>query len=145
MFLRERIADYCDASFHRLGGELELDETYFGGKRKGKRGRGALNKAIVFGVLERQGQVHTVVVPDVSAATLMNEIQDKTMKGSVFYTDCFKSYKSLKQYGKHNRINKQYAWAKGPNHINGIEGFGDTPKKNLPNTTASTAKTTPYT
>ena len=63
------------------------------------------------------------VVPDVSAETLMAEIKSKTEKGSVFYTDCFKSYKSLKQFGKHNRINKQFAYAKGHNHINGIEGF----------------------
>ena len=123
MFFRKKIRDYCDVNFHKLGGELELDESYFGGKRKGKRGRGAFNKAIVFGVLERHGQVHTVVVPDVSAETLMTEIQTKTQKGSVFFTDCFKSYKSLKQYGKHNKINKQYTYAKGHNHINGIEGF----------------------
>lgn len=120
---RQRIAEYLDEQFTELSGELEMDETYFGGKRKGKRGRGACNKAIVFGILERNGKVYTKVVPNVSAETLMNEIKNKTRKGSVFYTDCFKSYKSLKQYGKHHRINKQYAFAKGRNHINGMEGF----------------------
>lgn len=54
---------------------------------------------------------------------MMAEIEAKTEKGSVYYTDCFKSYKSLKQYGKHCRINKEHAWAKGRTHINGIEGF----------------------
>ncbi len=53
----------------------------------------------------------------------MNEIRRKTRKGSVFYTDCFKSYKSLKQFGKHMRINKKYAFANGKTHINGMEGF----------------------
>ena len=106
-----------------MKGQIELDETYSGGKRKGKRGRGAFNKAIVFGMLERNGKVYTKVVPNVSAETLMNKIKKKTRKGSVFYTDCFKSYKSLKQYGKHFRINKVYTFARGRNHINGMEGF----------------------
>jgi len=123
MFFREKIAEYCMENFRKLRGELEIDETYFGGKRKGKRGRGAHNKVIVFGILERDGQVYTTVIPDVSAVTLMAEIEAKTEKGSVYYTDCFKSYKSLKQYGKHNKINKQFAYAKGRNHVNGIEGF----------------------
>ena len=73
--------------------------------------------------MERDGKVYTSVVPDVSAETLMDEIKTKTAKGSVFYTDCFKSYKSLKQYGKHMKINKQYTFAVGRNHINGLEGF----------------------
>jgi len=102
---------------------LELDETYFGGKRKGKRGRGAYNKAIVFGILERNGKVYTRVIPNVTAKTLMSEMRRKARKGSVFYTDCFKSYKSLKQYGKHLKVNKQYTFAAGRTHINGIEGF----------------------
>jgi len=123
MIFRRKIMKFSEENFRKLSGELELDETYFGGKRKGKRGRGALNKTCVFGILERNGQVYTKVVSDVSAKTLLQVIEDKTEKGSVYYTDCFKSYKSLKRYGKHNRINKEYAWAKGPNHINGIEGF----------------------
>jgi transposase len=123
MFFRERIAEYEERTFRKLGGELELDETYFGGKRKGKRGRGALNKAIVFGVLERNGKVYSTVVPDVTAATLMKEIEEKTEKGSVFYTDCFKSYGSLRRYGKHSRVNHEKTFGRGRNHINGLEGF----------------------
>ena len=74
-------------------------------------------------ILERNGKVYTKVVTNVSAETLMDEIKEKTKKGSVFYTDCFKSYKSLKQFGEHLRINKTYSFAKGKTHINGIEGF----------------------
>jgi transposase len=123
MTYRRRIAKYLDTQFVKLAGELELDETYFGGKRKGKRGRGAYNKAIVFGILERDGKVYTKVVPNVKAKTLMKQIKDKAVKGSVFYTDDFVSYKSLKQYGSHKTIYKKYAFAKGRTHINGIEGF----------------------
>jgi len=55
-----------------------------GGKRKDNRGRGAKNKAIVFGILERKGKIYTKIVENVSAETLMNEIKNKTNKGSVF-------------------------------------------------------------
>lgn len=124
MKFRKRIADYCNAEAKRLNGELELDESYFGGKRKGQRGRGANNKAIVFGILERKGKVHTVIVENVDKDTLMKSIKDKTKKGSVFYTDGWKSYASLHQYGKHNIIkHEKDKFVEGHNHINGIEGF----------------------
>lgn len=123
MQFRRAITEYCNKDAQRLNGELELDETYFGGKRKGKRGRGAENKAIAFGILERKGKVYTVVVPDVSADTLMSEIKNKALKGSVFYSDGWKSYADLQQYGKHNIINKDEGYVKGSTHINGIEGF----------------------
>ena len=75
MLFREKIAEYSEENFRKLRGELEIDETYFGGKRKGKRGRGAFNKVVVFGILERNGKVYTTVIPDVSASTLMSEIE----------------------------------------------------------------------
>jgi len=123
MTFRRKIAEYSIEHFRKLCGELEIDETYFGGKKKGKRGRGAYNKVIVFGILERNGEVYTTVVPDVKADTLMREIEEKTEKGSVYYTDCFKSYKSLKQYGKHSKVNHQKTFGRGHNHVNGLEGF----------------------
>ena len=123
MQFRNIIADYCNDESAKLGGELELDESYFGGKRKGKRGRGANNKAIVFGILERKGKVHVVVVENVQAKTLMEKIKQKTKKGSVFHTDTFRSYNDLKQFGKHNKINHKKEFIKERNHINGLEGF----------------------
>src|SRR3989338_2214085 len=124
MQFRKRIAEYCNQEAKKLNGELEIDESYFGGRRKGNRGRGAKNKTIVFGILERKGKVHTKIVENVSAEILMNEIKNKTEKGSVFYTDGWKSYKSLHQFGKHNIIrHDKNEFAKIKNHINGIEGF----------------------
>jgi len=124
MRFRKKIAVYCNQEARKLNGELELDETYFGGKRKGNRGRGAFNKAIAFGILERKGVVHTIIVDNVKAETLMKAIQEKTHKGSVFYTDGFRSYNDLKQYGKHNVIrHDNNEFVKDKNHINGIEGF----------------------
>ena len=124
MQFRKLIAGYCNKEAKKLNGELELDESYFGGKRKGQRGRGAKNKAIVFGILERKGKIYTKIVENVSAETLMQEIQNKTLKGSVFYTDGWKSYASLEQYGKHNIIDHDKELVdNNHNHINGIEGF----------------------
>ena len=65
----------------RLSGEIELDESYFGGRRKGQRGRGAKGKSIVFGLLERDGRVCTKVVEEVTADELMSIIRKKNQKG----------------------------------------------------------------
>lgn len=112
----------------KLSGEVEMDEAYFGGKRKGKRGRGAAWKSIVFGLLERDGRVYTRVVEGVSAETLMDVIRKKTRKGSVYYSDTFKSYNSLKRLGKHHTVNhsKSMVDKKTKNHIHGeqTEHFG---------------------
>jgi transposase len=80
---------------HLLTGEIELDESYFGGKRKGKRGRGAFNKVPVFGILERDGIVKVEVVSDVSAETLLNLTIKTVRRGSIVYTDKFRSYDAL--------------------------------------------------
>ncbi len=124
MKFRKCVLAYSEQQVKKMNGELELDESYFGGKRKGNRGRGANNKTIVFGILERNGSVYTKIVENVSAETLMEEIKNKTQKGSVFYTDGWRSYADLKQFGKHNIIkHNEDQFADGHNHINGIEGF----------------------
>ena len=104
-------------------GEIEADESYFGGRRKGQRGRGAAGKVRVFGLLERGGKVYSVVVPDCTKETLMAKIRDQSVKGSVYYTDEFGGYNDLKSHGKHLPVNHQVAFKSGPSYINGIEGF----------------------
>lgn len=80
-----------------LSGEMELDEADFGGRRKGRHGRGAAGNGVVFGLLERDGRVYTKVVEHVSADTRMTHIQPTTRKGSVSYTDAFRGYQSLRR------------------------------------------------
>lgn len=74
-----------------------------GGRRKGRRGRGAAGKSVVFGLLERDRHVYTKVVEHVSAETLMAHIRATTRKGSVYYTDAFRGYQSLRRYGNTTR------------------------------------------
>jgi len=122
--LREAIYHVAELEAGKLKGEIEIDEAYFGGRRKGQRGRGVARKSIVFGLLERNGKVYTKVVEQVTADELMAHIKAHTRTGSVYYTDTFRSYNSLKRLGKHHKINHSKAFAyRGRNHINGIEGF----------------------
>ena len=123
--LREALFHLTELEAGRLKGEIELDEAYFGGRRKGKRGRGAAGKSVVFGLLERDGKVYTKVVQSVTAEELMRHIKAHTRKGSVYYTDAFRGYQSLKRYGKHHTVNhsKTFVNQRTKNHINGIEGF----------------------
>ena len=122
--LREAIYHVAELEAGKLKGEIEIDEAYFGGRRKGKRGRGAAGKSVVLGLLERDGRVYTKVVEQVTAEELMTHIRKHTRKGSVYYTDTFRSYNSLHRFGKHHRLNHSKAFAyRGKNHINGIEGF----------------------
>ena len=68
--IRERIVEQCDND-SPFSGEIEVDESYFGDRRiKGKRGRSAYGKTIVFGILKREGKVYTEIVPDARKATL---------------------------------------------------------------------------
>lgn len=108
-----------------LGGEVEVDESYFGGKRKGKRGRGAAGKVPVFGILRRNGKVYTRIVQDVSRKTLRTIIRTKVIPHSVIYSDSFRSYDGLVLDGfKHFRINHGESFStENRNHINGIENF----------------------
>ena len=113
-------------------GCVELDESYFGGIRKGKRGRGAAGKVAVFGILKRGGKVYTVIVTDTRSATLMPVIARKIAPDSIVYTDSYGSYNALDVSDfHHHRINHSMHFAKGRNHINGIENFWNQAKRVL--------------
>ena len=113
-------------------GEIELDESYFGSIRKGKRGRGAGGKTAVFGLLKRNGKVFVVVVKDTKTNILMPIITSKIKPDSIVYTDSYRSYNALDVSDfKHFRINHSKEFANNHNHINGIENFWSQAKRVL--------------
>ncbi|MEM6783631.1 MAG: IS1595 family transposase, partial [Bacteroidota bacterium] len=125
--IAERIADESP-----FGGEVEIDESYFGGRRKGPRGRGAAGKVVVFGILKRGGRVYTAVPPNLKRSTLLPIIRALVEPESVVYTDGFTVYDTLNAAGfEHYRVNHQEGYVDyetGENngrlaHINGIENF----------------------
>ena len=90
--LREKIAIKQQNRSEQFCGKIELDESYFGGVRKGKRGRGAAGKVAVFGILKRGGKVYTQVILDAKSDTLMPIIRQKIQPDSVVYTDHWRAY-----------------------------------------------------
>ena len=130
MRLRRLIAAHLPS--YRLSEEVEADESYFGGVRKGKRGRGAAGKTAVFGLLKRSGKVYTAIIPDARTETLMPIIEEQVEPDSIVYTDTFKAYNALDvSCFHHHRINHNRLFAKRGNHINGIENFGNQAKRHL--------------
>jgi transposase len=112
--------------------EGEIDESYFGGRRKGNRGRGATGKVPVFGVLERKGKVCLTVVPNVTAETLLGLTVKNVRRGSIIYTDKFKSYDSLMFCGyRHLKIDHKKRFSSEKVYINGLEGFWSWAKERL--------------
>ena len=132
-FHRLRLLIYENSEhLEMFAGEIEVDESYFGGTRKGKRGRGAVGKVPVFGLLKRDGKVYTVIIPDAKSDTLLPIIREKVKPDSIVYTDTFRSYNALDvSEFKHYRINHSKLFAKKHNHINGIENFWNQAKRHL--------------
>ena len=130
MRLRKLIASKLPS--YELCGEIEADESYFGGVRKGKRGRGATGKVAVFGLLKRGGKVYTAIIPNAKTETLLPIIQEKVKPDSIVYTDTFRAYNALDVSDFHHmRINHSTLFADKENHINGIENFWNQAKRHL--------------
>ena len=130
--LREKIALQQQNRIEQFCGKIELDESYFGGHRKGKRGRGAAGKVAVFGILKRGGKVYTQVILDAKTDTLMPIIRQKIEPDSIVYTDYWRAYNALDvSEFKHYRINHSKLFAQKHNHINGIENFWNQAKRHM--------------
>jgi transposase len=129
--LRKVIAEEMDKA-SPFSGEVEVDESYFGGHRKGKRGRGAAGKVPVFGLLKRGGKVYTTMIPNAQRATLLPIIERMILPDSIVYTDALSSYDALDVSDFHHvRINHSELFADRQNHINGIENFWNQAKRHL--------------
>lgn len=118
----------------KLSGEIEIDESYFGATRvRGKKGRGAMGKTPVVGLLKRNDRVYTKIVLNCTREELMPIIKGKVLPGATVYTDGWKSYDGLILSGyRHKRIyHEKNQFAKKRNHVNGIESFWSFTKRRL--------------
>ena len=124
--IRERIAEDSERA-SPVSGEIEVDESYFGPRRvRGKRGRGAGGKTIVFGLFKRNGKVYTEIIPDVKKRSLQAIIRGRVDIGSIIHSDGWRGYDGLVDVGyeKHYRVQHgKSEFVRGRSHINGIEAF----------------------
>ncbi len=132
--IRQRIAAEAERA-SPFGGVVEVDESYFGARRvRGKRGRGASGKTIVFGIFKRNGSVYTEIVPDCRKKTLQAIIRGRIAPETVIHTDGWRGYDGLVDvgYSKHFRVNHSAnEFALGSNHVNGIESFWSFAKRRM--------------
>src|SRR5260221_5887756 len=132
--VRQRIAAFCETE-SPFSGEVEVDESYFGARRvKGKRGRGAYGKTIVFGIFKRNGKVYTEIVPNASRASLQDIIRGRISIDSIIHSDKWRGYNGLVDLGykKHFRVDHgKDEFVSGNSHINGMEGFWGLAKSRL--------------
>ncbi len=117
----------------KIDGEAEADETYIGGKRKGKRGRGAAGKAIVAGIAQRKGKVIAMKVSDAKADTLVPFVAKHVLPATTVYNDEYPSYNQLPSKGyQHKRVHHAAGvYVNGDVHTNSIEGFWSLVKRGL--------------
>ena len=98
--MRLRIAEVCEQENPFEKGEIKMDESYFGARRvRGKKGRGAYGKTIVFGLKKRKGNVYTQVIRNYSKTEILSLIRSKISKKTTVFTDGFKTYDSLVDLG----------------------------------------------
>jgi transposase len=134
--LRDRLAHACEEAGRFTSGRVEVDESYFGRRRvRGKRGRGAGGKTIVFGIFKRGGgRVYTEVVEDASKRSLLRVIRGQVALRTVIHSDGWRGYDGLVDVGykKHLRVRHgRDEFARGKSHINGIESFWGYAKRRL--------------
>ena len=133
--IRQRLAAECERASPYSGCEVEVDESYFGARRvRGKRGRGASGKTIVFGIFKRNGCVYTEVVPDCRKRTLQAVIRGRVALDTVIHSDGWRGYDGLVDvgYSKHFRVDHgRDQFVRGPHHVNGIESFWSYAKRRL--------------
>ena len=133
--IRGRIAEECQRASPFSACEVEVDESYFGARRvRGKRGRGASGKTIVFGIFKRNGCVYTEIVPDCKKATLQAIIRGRVSIDAVINSDGWRGYDGLVDvgYAKHFRVShSDNEFVPGTHHVNGIESFWSYAKRRL--------------
>ena len=132
--LRQIIAEEME-KVAPLHGEVEVDESYFGGRRMGKRGRGAARKVPVFGLLKHGGRVYTLPIPNAKAKTLMPILESRVVPNRIVYSGSFAHCDVIDVATfRHRRIDHAKVPAKGKGnerHTGGIENFWNQAKRRL--------------
>lgn len=133
-------------SFMKLKGEVEIDETYIGGKarnmhrdrREKIKGGHHVGKVAVMGLLERHGEVRLHVVPNVRKKKLQKQVLKDVEPESEVFTDALKSYDDLFIKYQHSVIDHAESYAQGKVHTNGLENFWSLLKRAIHGTYIST-------
>lgn len=122
MLDRIRQAVSVDPLVRKLSGEVEIDDTYYGGRRKGKCGRGAAGKAAVIGIRQRGGRVRTILVPALDTQTVRELVRAHVRRGTRIYTDSLNIYRELQALGyKHATVDHSRRFVTNPAvHIQGV-------------------------
>src|SRR5579872_3300553 len=135
-----------EGSFEKLSGEVEVDETFIGGKaenmhiEKRKRritGTGGHDKVPVMGILERGGKVRTKVVPSRKKKALQAQVREHVEAGSALYSDALLSYEGLAGEFAHRVVDHAVAYVDGRVHTNGLENFWSLLKRSISGTYVS--------
>jgi transposase-like protein len=135
-----------DESFGKVSGEVEVDETFIGGKSRNmhlsKRaqritGTGGKDKTPVVGILARGGRVHTSVIPNRRKKALQAKVREHVTVGSVLFTDSLPSYNDLDLEYAHQVIDHAVAYVDGKIHTNGMENYWSLLKRGIKGTYVS--------
>lgn len=133
-------------TFEKMSGEVEVDETYIGGKarfmHKEKReamikGRGSVGKVAVMGLLERNGKVRAKVIGNTTRETLHSEVKEHVEAGTELFTDQFSSYRGLEQDYIHNVTKHAEKYVDGNVHTCNIDNFWSLLKRGIKGTYVS--------
>ncbi len=145
MMHRIRLALQGEPS-RKLRGEVEVDETFVGGKARNmhisKRrakvtGTGGKDKAPVLGFLQRGGEVRAEMITNVRRKTLVPHVESQIEEGSAVYTDALASYQNLGERYAHQVIDHAVAYVRGRVHTNGLENFWSLLKRTIRGTYVS--------
>jgi transposase-like protein len=146
MLHRIRLAMQDDFFGSKLGGEVEVDETFIGGKARNmhlsKRqrritGTGGKDKTAVMGILERGGKVRAVVVPNRRRSALQTEVRKHVEAGAALYSDALQSYAGLATEYAHQVVDHATQYVDGRVHTNGLENFWSLLKRGISGTYVS--------
>lgn len=133
-------------SFNKLDGEVEVDETFIGGKARNMHkdvravkitGTGAHNKVVVVGIKQRDGEVRAAVAPDTTRRTLQAHVEANVEPGASVYTDAHRSYTGLHRMYAHETVDHAEKYVDGRAHTNGLENFWSLLKRGLNGTYVS--------